>query len=50
MPQAHRRSQRRLQGESQVPSCVPWWFLNYSQEQQDQYLFQVDDPSSNVSS
>jgi hypothetical protein len=49
MPQARRRSERRLQGESQVPSCVPSWFASYGQEQQDQYLAQVDDPSSNVS-
>lgn len=48
MPDAKRRSMRRLQGESQVPACVPWWFLNYTPEQQNQYLVDVDDADSQV--
>jgi hypothetical protein len=48
MPDAKRRSMRRLQGESQVPACVPWWFINYTPEQQNQYLIDVDDADSQV--
>ncbi len=48
MPDAKRRSMRRLQGESQMPACVPWWFANYSPEQQNQYLVDVDDSDSQV--